>query len=559
MDLILSVVIAAILFPIVIFIGTATRLSAARRNQRFAAMRLVGATPRQVAVISTVESTLATAIGVVAGFGVYALGRPWLARVPFTGTRFFAADLSLSTTDVVAVAVGVPLAAAIAARLALRRVVISPLGVTRRVTPAPPSAWRLVPVVAGLAELTLFVVIGRPSSINGQVYAYLVGVLTTMVGIVLAGPWLTMAGSRLLARRAQRPATLIAARRLADNPQAGFRAISGVVLALFVASVAIGIIATITEHQSFGSGHRATAQATLVDDLVDYQRQGLRTPVHTVPPATLAALHAVPGLRAVIAVRAAPNFGRPTFAGPGVVSQPDGVVSCAELSAVPTIARCAPGAEVGAIMTGVGGGWEANLGRSWAPSSMSPAELARRPIVELAVVTDGSLAGIEQARTVLASQLPQPDGFTPTTIGESRAQSADTQRSQGYERLAAIVILTSLPIAGCTLAVNVVAGLNDRRRPFSLLRLAGAQLGVLRRVVGIETVVPLLISAVVAIGVGFTTAYLFLRSQLSETMSAPNLTFYVAVLAGLIASLALVATTLPMLDRLTGPDAARND
>ena len=75
-DLILGVVTAAILFPVLIFIGTATRLSAARREQRFAALRLVGATPRQIAVITTVESTLATAIGTAIGFGLFALLPP---------------------------------------------------------------------------------------------------------------------------------------------------------------------------------------------------------------------------------------------------------------------------------------------------------------------------------------------------------------------------------------------------------------------------------------------------------------------------------------------------
>jgi cell division protein FtsX len=43
-DLILSAVALAILTPVLIFIVTATRLSAARRERRFAAMRLVGAT-----------------------------------------------------------------------------------------------------------------------------------------------------------------------------------------------------------------------------------------------------------------------------------------------------------------------------------------------------------------------------------------------------------------------------------------------------------------------------------------------------------------------------------
>ena len=49
-----------------------------------------------------------------------------------------------------------------------------------------------------------------------------------------------------------------------------------------------------------------------------------------------------------------------------------------------------------------------------------------------------------------------------------------------------MVILVSLPIAGCSLAVSVAAGLTDRKRPFSLLRLTGAPLGVLRRVVALE-------------------------------------------------------------------------
>ncbi|HEV3290469.1 MAG TPA: hypothetical protein VG123_15895, partial [Streptosporangiaceae bacterium] len=39
LDLVLSVVALALLLPVLIFIGTATRLSAARREQRFAAMR----------------------------------------------------------------------------------------------------------------------------------------------------------------------------------------------------------------------------------------------------------------------------------------------------------------------------------------------------------------------------------------------------------------------------------------------------------------------------------------------------------------------------------------
>src|SRR5207249_1107036 len=135
----------------------------------------------------------------------------------------------------VVVAVGVPLGAAVAARIALRRVNVSPLGVTRLVTPRPPRVWRILPLLAGIAELgylAYFSDIGdnhRHSS-NEQAFAYLGGVFLIMIGLVVAGPWLTMLGSRIMARRAGRAATLIAGRRLADNPKTSFRAVSGLVL-----------------------------------------------------------------------------------------------------------------------------------------------------------------------------------------------------------------------------------------------------------------------------------------------------------------------------------------
>jgi cell division protein FtsX len=146
MILILTVVALALILPVAILIGTATRLAATRREQRFAAMRLVGATPRQVSIVSAVESTVASVIGTVLGFGVFFAFRPVLVRLNLTGTHFFTSDLSLTVNNVVLVALGVPIASAISARIALRRVQISPLGVTRRSTPKPPRAWRLIPV-----------------------------------------------------------------------------------------------------------------------------------------------------------------------------------------------------------------------------------------------------------------------------------------------------------------------------------------------------------------------------------------------------------------------------
>ena len=555
--LILAVVAAALLFPVLIFIGGATRLSAARREQRFAAMRLVGATPKQISVISTVESAVATVIGVAGGFAFFFALRPAIATIPFTGEQFFTGDLSQTPADVLLVALGVPVAAAIAARLALRRVNISPLGVTRRVAPRPPRAWRLLPLLAGVAELGYFAYfrdIGAGTRTNStfEAVVFLVGVLLMMAGLVIAGPWLTMLGSRLVVRRARRPATLIGARRLADNPQAGFRAISGLVLAVFVGTCATGIIATIGAY----SGGTASADTASAGTLVDMLWEPRAThPTTSVPAATTDKLTSIPGVTGVAVIRDEPAP-RPT-GGPRF-DPVEQVVSCGDLAGVPALGHCPPGASIVTIAPDYGGGVlnrSAMADATWSPADVPVGGLPSLAVDSIVVGTDGSTAAIEQARTVL--DLAYANVYAPQTIGEIQANGSSLL--DDYRRLADVVILTSLPIAGCSLAVSIAGGLVERKRPFSLLRLAGAPLSVLRRVVGLEAAAPLLITAAASIGAGLLAAHLFLRAQLGESLQAPGLEYYLVIVAGLVASMAVIASTLPLLNRITGPEIARNE
>ena len=311
-DLVLSAVALALLLPVLIFIGTATRLSAARREQRFAAMRLAGATPRQVSLIAAVESAVAAAAGVAIGFGLFFVLRVPLAAIPFTGQPFFPAELSLSLPDILAVALGVPAAAAVAARLALRRVNISPLGVARRVPPAPPRAWRVLPLLAGVADLGIFVVHGKPASSGGQIEVFVPGFALIMVGLIIGGPWLTMAAARVLARRASRPGALIAARRLADDPRAAFRAVSGLVLALFIFTVAAALLAT-QNTKAPVEPDGAAASNILADQFSNYvySNSGQNLAVGSAPPPSatvLTRLRQISGVRGIVEFRADPGL-----------------------------------------------------------------------------------------------------------------------------------------------------------------------------------------------------------------------------------------------------------
>lgn len=543
LDLVLSVVAGAMIFPLLMFIGTATRLAAARREQRFAAMRLVGATPRQVSVIAAIEAAVSAVAGTALGFGLFFLFRRPVAAIPFTGAPFFPADLSLNPLDVLGVAIGVPVAAALAARLALRRVQISPLGVTRRVTPRPPRAYRLIPLVLGLAELAYFVVADVPHTAAGQVRAFLPGFLVVMAGLVVAGPWLTMIGARVMARRTSRPATLIAARRLADNPKAGFRAVSGLILALFVTSVAVGVITTTVAHR--GAPTDGPAATNLSQDLPP--------DTATVPDPLRARLRSIPGVRGVAVVYAAPRDLPPAPGQPWILP---GLVPCTAIAGHPDFGRCAPGAEVASVFTGLTGqpGWLRPDG-TWPTAHIAADTLSRLPLASIVVDTDGSAATLERARTVLATAHPRA-GFA-STEAEWRTDTVRTLNK--WKQLADVVIVVSLAIAGFSLAVSVVGGLSERKRPFSMLRLTGVPLGTLRGVVALESAVPLVAAAFVAVGTGFLAAHLFLTAQMGYSLRPPGPAYYVIVLAGLAASLGIVTSTLPLLRRLTGPETARNE
>lgn len=546
-DLILSVISLALLFPVLIFIAAATRLSAARREQRFAAMRLVGATPRQIAVIATVDSAVAAVAGMLAGFGLFFLLRPVMASFSFTGAPFFASDLALNLADVLAVAIGVPVAAALVARLALRRVQISPLGVSRRVTPRPPRAYRLIPMLLGLGELSYFLVAAHPDTGSGQVRAYLPGFLLIMAGLVIAGPWLTMLCARSLARRTGRADMLIAGRRLADNPQAGFRAISGLVLALFVASVSVGVITTFVAYRGVPHGDAAAAGTLVRSYGNDVETSGHRpSAVASVPAAVLRELGSIRGVRGVTLIHLTP--GTPLDA---VDTYPAGLVSCAELARTPAFGRCPPGAAAVTVDSNFGG----SARTVWPPAAISAAQLRALPVETIVVGTDGSSSAIERSRTVL--EVAEPLLRAPGTIDEFNAENS--RQTAQYQQLANVVILFSLLIAGCSLAVSVAGGISERKRPFSLLRLAGMPLGMLRRVVALESVAPLLLSAMVAVGAGFVAAQIFLRAQLGYSLRAPAIEYYLVVGAGLLVSLGIIASTFPLLERVTGPETARND
>jgi hypothetical protein len=386
-------------------------------------------------------------------------------------------------------------------------------------------------------------------------------------------PWLTMAAAKVMARRTSRPAALIAARRLADDPKAAFRAVSGLVLALLITTAATVAITTQNAVDLTKWGTAAEANV-LSDQLADqssaagFEGYGVKTGSGPAAPAAPLAARprGIPGVHGVVVVRADRkltipagfhNLGVNPFGRPSPVKA--GVVSCTQLAAVPALGRCPAGATAVAFPEdGFDGplfGLQGLSGITWPAVNVPAARLGGLGVDAINAATNGSVSAVEQARTMLENARAYPIINTPSTIADQVRRSNSSKNA--YQQLANTVILISLPIAGCTLAAGIAAGLADRKRPFSLLRLTGARLATLRRAVALESAVPLLAVAAVAIGTGFGAAAMNASLQQNRAIVAPGVAYYLITAGGILAALGIIAATFPLLARITGPEVAR--
>ncbi|MEO3856692.1 ABC transporter permease [Acrocarpospora sp. B8E8] len=265
-------VIASVLMvvPLLVFGGAAARLTVARRDQRLAALRLVGATPGQVVGMTVAEAVIVALAGALAGTVVFVLAVPLLAGIQMQGGPWFVADVFPNPLVMAAVLVAVPLLVGLSAVVGLRRVVVSPLGVAKRETP---PAMRFVRVLALLAVLAVFPLLSANTSIA------IIGVALTLafLGVNLVGPWVVGLIGRITAGLARGPVRLLAGRRLVDDPRSAWRTVSGVALTGFVAGF-LGLLspAVLDDGTAGPPELRVTAPAGQVQQVSEQARERLR-------------------------------------------------------------------------------------------------------------------------------------------------------------------------------------------------------------------------------------------------------------------------------------------
>ena len=565
----------AFLFPILILVGTATRLAAARREERYAALRLVGATSRQTSIIAAADSLISALLGTLAGIGVFLLLRPALASTAITSERFFASQVTPTLAGYLVVLVTVPVAAVVTGLLSLRRVRISPLGVSRKVSPPAPGKWRTLPLLIGLVLFVVGLALTSKKSIGATAIP---GLLIVMVGLVVAGPWLTERAARLVPRLLAGAAPVLAGRRLADNPKAAFRSVSGVVLAVFLGTMVAALLPAI---QATTATPSATALSNvLMDGFIlapicgnsvnctgnapagygpgNGSAAQQRIAADGLPPAAGASVLA--GLRQIQGAQTVPIYSLPSSGGQDGPQAINSAMPCAGLRLIGAFGTCAPGLTAAQVSTWNLYGDNPSYTTQPFVSSQNPAAPARYTswYLQAVLVKVNSPATLERVRTYLVTHTPlSASGTAPRTFGE--AVQARESVATTAQRLIDIAVALTLIVAGCSLAVGAGGGIIERKRPFGLLRLTGTPVATLSRVVLLEAVAPLVAATAVAASLAYAMSVLTVHKLGPTGTPTPMLghAYYLIMGAGLAGALLVVLAALPLLGRVSSPAGVR--
>ncbi len=567
--LLVILMVVALLLPVGVFVATASRFGSEQRNQRLAALRLLGLDRAGTGRVAAGEALLGAVAGVLVGvIGFLLILRPLVPHTDIAGISVFARDVQPSPLLAVVALVLVPVAAVGFALLAMRQVAIEPLGVSRRGRPPRRRlAWRLAtPALGFLLLVTLIGSSGRLASTLGEIEAS-AGVILVLVGVCALLPWFVEA----VVTRAGRSDSgvvgsvswLLAVRRLRLDHGTSGRVVGAIGLAV-AGAIALQTVFSGAESARAGSASGVPGGVVLVNGMLATQRDSVSTVARR--------LRTVPAVRSVLVV------------GEGPPNLPVSVAPCSTVTQLVASTTCVPGSAY--LIRDEGAGQHAGElihlpGRTFRipADARSVALRARRPVeanylnLTALLLTPGAAAraGV-RTETLSTSASLEPtasdavDHFSDAVanidpLAQVNVVSADliSPRNLLIDKLRRILTagaVAVLLVIGASLLVSVAEQLRERRRVLAVMSALGTRGSTLAYSVLWQTALPVVLGMTLAIFLGAA-----LGAVLMSIAGLPVSFDWgaIAVLAG--AGVAVVASvtaaTLPILRRQTGPGALR--
>jgi hypothetical protein len=574
--LLVVVLVVVLLLPIGVLVAAAVRFGGERRDRRLAALRLVGADVGMTRRVAAGEAAVGALLGLFAGGVFFLAGRPLVELFSVQEISIFATDVRPNPVLAALIAAAVPVAALGVTLLAMRRVVVEPLGVVRRTgTGRRRVWWRFALPAVGLAALSPLIGDVTADGARFNVYLVAAGAVLVLVGVIALLPWLVEAVVRRLGGRGAVPWQM-AVRRLQIDGGASARMVSGIAVA------AAGGIAL---QMFFGAIDDNYRQATGQDPGRAHGMVWFLPGTGTSVAEVEARLAAAPGARSVIgvaellaqdpaAVAADPasgfNSGIPLLVG-----------RCAALREFAQLDRCADGdtflagegfAQPGSRVVLLEGGAD----KTWTVPRAARAVQTRpdpvggqRPTI---LITPGAAGGVPLAHARMSAYVTVDQdnrdayehlrnaaaGIDQHAFLSTLTATFETPRFASIRRALFAGVLLTLLLIGASLLVTMVEQLRERRRLLAVLVAFGARRGTLAWSVLWQTAVPVALGMVLAILVGLTLGVILL-AMVDEAIRVnwPSITG----ISGAGAAVVLLVTVLsmPALWRMMRPDGLRTE
>ncbi|MFI6446920.1 ABC transporter permease [Kitasatospora sp. NPDC050543] len=576
----LSVVgIVVVLTPVVVFVAAAARFGGEGRDRRLAALRLVGADRSMTAVIAAGEALAGAGLGLVLGWLFFLLCGRLGEYVTIAGMSVFAEDVDPEPVLAAAAMAAVPALAVLTTLVAMRRVVVEPLAVSRgdgRVRRR--LWWRLALLAAGGALLSTASTCGlaRLSTDQGMV-VLVVGMILLLTGVAAMLPAVLEHVTRRISGGP--PSWQLAVGRLRLDGGSAARTTSAVVAAV-AAGIALqslfGGVTGLRDRQFAQDVAETGVRMDEPDGHLNIRQQGDRAGDYTVR------LRDTPGTRSVIGYTA---FYARMPDGRGTVDVR--AADCRTLSSFAALPSCSDGDAFVIRSVGYGQadttswpGAEMTTGHGaphWQLPSAVPSVPAMpgvfypahgtvllvTPSVVPAQVLGPELATVEfrldsavpdakdQLRNAVARIGP---GLAPTFQDETVRD--EDRPLLAVERALSAAVTVALVLLSGGMLVGALEQLRERRRALACQVAFGTRRRTLAWSVLWQTAFPMVLGLLLAsaIGVGMGTALLRLARMPAHIDTAGVLA---AAGAGAAAVLVVTALTLPALLRLSRPDGLR--
>jgi hypothetical protein len=562
---------SALLLPVVVFVATSTRLAAAARDRRLAALRLVGADGEQVRRIAAGEAFVGAVVGLVVGVVLFLAGRAVVPSINVAALQggIFAEDVRPEWTLAVLIVIAVPLLAVGIAVFSLRRVMIEPLGVVRRARNQRRKLWwRLAPPVLGIVLLaTQGGRLGGGLEGSSQL-PVTTGIVLLLSSVPLVLPWIV---ERFVSKLGGgSPAWQLAVRRLQLDSGTPARVVGGVAVVLAGAIALQTVFVPAESRYQPADARPPSVSVTMIGSSVE-QAQALGATLRKMPGADT--------VDSSVMIQLLSVDGRD-----GIAMR---VGTCDELRRLTAIEQCrdgdlftsakpqngefVPTAGERVLVSADAPGQTCSKSAEWTvPPSVRPTRSLTSETGDV-FATPAALAGIA-APVVNAYAYVQPksnDGnfveYVRNALVPFGWSAYAFTATDGIDstftligRMLMIGSVITLLLAAASLLVVALEQIRERRRALAVLAANGVRRLVLARSLLWQTAVPIAIAVVVAVVSGLVLAALLLYVT-GQPLAFDWATIAVFVAAAIVAVLVSTGCTLPSLWRAANAEGLRDE